>query len=310
MVELSGSSDSWLIGGVDPVTSGAENGFLQEVDRVIEILGEDQSWLGWWRRISKAPVLEIHMIVVRAGYGGPVKERFLRGRKRHLVEMRVDFDELEGLEPDERRLLALPAVLNGVSRAQQSLKLAGPHPEIPDIARPARLSAATLRRRRLRELRGETTASVSHVRFRDNDDTSVGAPDPHSVSAAQTSRTVRTPDVIGQDRAAGQPVVEIHVPLNIASGASPGDPREQTGWIDVIEDFLNDEASDGSFVVFDDGEELGDVYVFFVAGPSEEILLSAAREVASLPGVPAGAFAVVTDDKSECIGTGRHVALG
>ena len=36
--------------------------------------------------------------------------------------------EFEALEPDERRLLALPAVLDGVSRARQTLKLAGQHP--------------------------------------------------------------------------------------------------------------------------------------------------------------------------------------
>jgi len=49
------------------------------------------------------------MIVVKAGYDGVLEERVVRGRKRHLVEMRVDFGELEALEPDERRLLALPS---------------------------------------------------------------------------------------------------------------------------------------------------------------------------------------------------------
>jgi hypothetical protein len=111
--------------------------------------------------ISKAPVLELHMIVVRAAYEGSVEERVVRGRKRHLVEMRIDFRELEALEPDERRLLALPAVLEGVSRAQQALKLSGEHPEIPDSVRPAPLSAGTLRRRSLRELRGQTNAPTA-----------------------------------------------------------------------------------------------------------------------------------------------------
>lgn len=40
------------------------------------------------------------------------------------------------------------------------------------------------------------------------------------------------------------------------------------------------------------------------------MLLSAAARVATLGGVPAGAFAVVTDENSTRFGTGRRVALG
>jgi hypothetical protein len=310
MVDLNGAEDYWLDGGVDARTMGAENGFLQEVDRVVEILGEDESWLAWWRRISKAPVLELHMIVVRAAYHGAVEERVVRGRKRHLVEMRIDFHELEALEPVERRLLALPAVLEGVSRAQQALKLSGQLPGIPDTVRPAPLSAGTLRRRRLRELRGDTNAPLPQNPFPDKGDRQTGTPTVRSVLRPQAARLTSSPAVGSQDPIGGQLVVEIHLPLNGAGGIPPGDPGYEFGWIDVIEEFLDDESSDGSFDIYDDGEEIGQAYVFFVAGAPEELLLSVAAEVAALPGVPSGAFAVVTDDNSEEMGTGRRVALG
>ena len=52
MGDLDDAEDYWLEGGVEAVTMGAENGFPQEVDRIIEFLGADGSWLAWWRRIS------------------------------------------------------------------------------------------------------------------------------------------------------------------------------------------------------------------------------------------------------------------
>lgn len=268
-----------------------------------------ESWLSWWRRISTAPVLELHMIVVRAAYDGAVEERVVRGRKRHLVEMRIDFGELEALEPDERRLLALPAVLEGVSRARRALKLSGEHPEIPDSVRPGPLSAGTLRRRRLRELRSETNAPIGQNPFPDGGERQTSSPTVRSVLRPQAARLTPIPDVASQDPSGGQLVVEIHLPLNGAGGIAPGDPGYEFGWIDDIEDFLDDESSDGSFDIYDDGEEIGAAYVFFVAGAPEEVLLRVAADVAALPGVPSGAFAVVTDDKSEEIGTGRRVAL-
>ena len=309
MVELNGAEDYWLEGGVDARTMGAENGLLQEVDRVVELLGEDESWLSWWRMISKAPVLELHMIVVRAAYEGSVEERVVRGRKRHLVEMRIDFRELEALEPDERRLLALPAVLEGVSRAQQALKLSGEHPEIPDSVRPAPLSAGTLRRRRLRELRGQTNAPILQNPFPGRGERQTGAPTVRSVLRPQAARLTPIPAVASQDPSGRQLVVEIHPPLSGAGGIPPGDPGYEFGWIDDIEELLDDESSDGSFDVYDEGEEIGEAYVFFVAGAPEEVLLRVAADVATLTGVPSGAFAVVTDDQSEEIGNGRRVAL-
>jgi hypothetical protein len=307
MGDLNGAEDYWLEGGVDALAMGAENGFLQEVDRVIELLGADESWLAWWRRISKAPVLELHMIVVRAGYDGAVEERVVRGRKRHLVEMRIDFQGLEALEPDERRLLALPAVLEGVSRAQQTLKLSGEHPGIPDSMRPAPLSAGTLRRRRVRELRGETNAPLLQDQFPDRGYRQT--PTVRSVLRPQAAQLKPIPAVASRDPSGGQLIVEIHLPLNGAGGILPGDPGYEFGWIDDIAEFLDDESSDGSFDIYDEGEDIGEAYVFFVAGAPKAVLLGVAADVAALPGVPSGAFAVVTDDKSEEIGTGRRVAL-
>jgi hypothetical protein len=306
MVDPNGAAGYWLEGGVEGGTMGAENGFLQEVDRVVELLGEDESWLAWWRGISTAPVLEIHMIVVRAAYEGTLEERVVRGRKRHLVEMRIDFGQLEVLEPDERRLLALPAVLEGVSRAQQALNLSGEQPPLPDSVRPAPLAAGTLRRQRLRELRGEPNVPLPQDPFLHWDASTSTV---RSVLRPQEAQLTPLPRGALQDPVAGQLVVEIHVPLNGAGGIPPGDPAYEFGWIDDIEEFLDDESSDGSFDLYDDGEEIDGAYVFFVAGAPEDVLLSVAANVAALPGVPSGAFAVVTDDTSEDIGTGRRVAL-
>ncbi len=102
-------------------------------------------------------------------------------------------------------------------------------------------------------------------------------------------------------------VVEIHVPLLAASGLAENE--YQFPWIDDVQDFLADLDESGGVQEFDDGEEDGDVYIFFITGNSEEALLAVASEVAVLGGVPAGAFAMVTDDEAEEFGMGRRVAL-
>ncbi|MGN9796322.1 hypothetical protein ACTMTU_35275 [Streptomyces sp. OZ13] len=102
-------------------------------------------------------------------------------------------------------------------------------------------------------------------------------------------------------------VVEIHVPLlptpNLADGAYP------FRWIEEVDDFLAGLEDEGDAEVFDDGEEDGDAYVFFVTGAGEDHLLTVASRVATLPGVPAGTFAVVSDDQAEEIGVGRRVTI-
>ncbi|MGW7360829.1 hypothetical protein ACWGI0_30450 [Streptomyces sp. NPDC054802] len=102
-------------------------------------------------------------------------------------------------------------------------------------------------------------------------------------------------------------VVEVHVPLPPMPGLPDG--SHPFPWIEEVEDLLSDLEDQGEVEVFDDGEEAEDVYVFFLTGASEEALLAAASRVATLPGVPAGAFAVVSDDEAEEFGQGRRVIL-
>ncbi|MEV2240424.1 hypothetical protein [Micromonospora sp. NPDC049891] len=101
-------------------------------------------------------------------------------------------------------------------------------------------------------------------------------------------------------------LVEIHIPLVPATGGEPSDYAYP--WIDQVEDLLSDLEDDGTVEVYDDGEENGDVYVFFIAGATEASLLAAASRVAALDGVPAGVFAVVADDAAPD-GAGRRVDL-
>src|SRR4051812_46794821 len=102
-------------------------------------------------------------------------------------------------------------------------------------------------------------------------------------------------------------VLEIHVPLlpapDLPDGCYP------FPWIEEVEDFLTDSEDQGEVEVFDDGEEDEDLYVFFVTGADEEGLLAVASRVATLPGVPAGAFAVLSDDEAGESGPGRRVRL-
>ena len=102
-------------------------------------------------------------------------------------------------------------------------------------------------------------------------------------------------------------VVEIHVPL--APAADVADGEYGYPWIDDVEERLAALEESGEAEVFDDGEEDGDEYVFFVTGASEEQLLKAASVIASSEGVPGGMYAVVTSDGAEEFGTGKRVPL-
>ncbi|MEU4328499.1 hypothetical protein [Nonomuraea dietziae] len=102
-------------------------------------------------------------------------------------------------------------------------------------------------------------------------------------------------------------VVEIHVPLREAPGLAQDE--YPFPWIEKIEDFLGRMEDQGQVEVFDDGEEFGDVYIFFIIGVEEDGLLAVASRVASLDGVSDGAFAMVTDDEAEEFGQGRRVKL-
>ena len=101
-------------------------------------------------------------------------------------------------------------------------------------------------------------------------------------------------------------VLEIHVPLVAADAPDGEDPY---AWIDDVEDFLAECEEDGRLEVLDDGEEIGADYVFFITGAPEDELLAVALEVARLPFVPEGAFAVVAEEDQAEIGAGRRVDL-
>jgi hypothetical protein len=105
-------------------------------------------------------------------------------------------------------------------------------------------------------------------------------------------------------------LVEVHIPLSLPKELEEGE--EPFPWIDEVSEFLaeleDDPAAEGA-AQYEDGEEFGDNYVFFLHGASEASLLAAATRVARMPGVPAGAFAMVTDTDAAEFGLGTRVDL-
>ena len=101
-------------------------------------------------------------------------------------------------------------------------------------------------------------------------------------------------------------IVEIHIPLTPASDLGEGD--YPFPWIDDVEEFLGSlDGADGE--EYDSGEELGDEYLFFLSGASEQQLVGVTRRVAALPRVPAGVYATLNDSEGD-MGEGRRVGLG
>ena len=102
-------------------------------------------------------------------------------------------------------------------------------------------------------------------------------------------------------------VVELHVPLVATPGLSANE--YQYPWIMQVEDAVAalDEATDGA-TDYDDGEEVGEDYLFFLTGDDEAKVLAAAKRVASASYVPAGAFLIVNDSEGD-MGEGRRVEL-
>ena len=93
-------------------------------------------------------------------------------------------------------------------------------------------------------------------------------------------------------------MVEIHFPVTA-----------EDEWIDDVGDYMIDLEDEFGITEYEDGEEVGDDYVFFIAGASERTLLAAASRVAVRKGVPAGAYAMVTDTAAAKVGLGRRVSL-
>ena len=128
-----------------------------------------------------------------------------------------------------------------------------------------------------------------------------------------------------------QLIVEIHIPLVETRGGllagpepdleiEPGAELEvergaglglevEFSWIAAVEEYLVKREESGEFEVYDDGESLGGDYLFFLTGADEQTLLSIAADVARLPGIPTGAYAIVTDDEADELGAGRREPL-
>ncbi|MGM1018658.1 MAG: hypothetical protein ACQEW8_14080 [Actinomycetota bacterium] len=100
-------------------------------------------------------------------------------------------------------------------------------------------------------------------------------------------------------------IVEVHVPLEKSPGLA--EDEYDYPYLETIEEYLF--ALDGEHgEMYDDGEQLGDEYLYFVSGASEAELIGLARQIASLPGVPTGIYATVTDSDAD-MGEGRVVDL-
>jgi len=101
-------------------------------------------------------------------------------------------------------------------------------------------------------------------------------------------------------------IVEIHIPLVATPGLTAGE--YQFPWIDQVDQYIGELDPSTGAQGYDDGEELGHDYVFFLTGDDEARVLRVAGEVAGLDGVPDGVYAVVTDDQHD-MGDGRRVEL-
>lgn len=102
-------------------------------------------------------------------------------------------------------------------------------------------------------------------------------------------------------------ILEIHVPLS----ASPQDDQEDLSWIDTVDDHLASLA--GPAEALDDSEEWHTEegqpeYLFFLSNASEQDLISVARDVSHLPGVPSGVYVTLNTPDGE-MGEGRRLDL-
>lgn len=101
-------------------------------------------------------------------------------------------------------------------------------------------------------------------------------------------------------------VVEVHVPLTPTPGLQDGD--YQYPWIEDVEEFMETLEGSADGEEYDSGEELGQEYLFFLAGAPESRLIVLAQQIANLPTVPAGVYVTVNDSEGD-MGEGRRVDL-
>ena len=102
-------------------------------------------------------------------------------------------------------------------------------------------------------------------------------------------------------------VVEVHVPLtpdrNVGEGENP------FPWIEDLQEFTQELEEAGDVFVVEEGDEFDGAYVIVITGAEESALLGVANSVASLPGIPTGVFAMLTDDEAEELGQGTRVDI-
>lgn len=82
----------------------------------------------------------------------------------------------------------------------------------------------------------------------------------------------------------------------------------QFPWLIDVEQHLHDLEDQDEVELFDDGEEVGDEYLFFLTGRPDAELIEAASRIASRPGVPAGAYIVLNTGHDD-FGIGKRIDL-
>lgn len=102
-------------------------------------------------------------------------------------------------------------------------------------------------------------------------------------------------------------VVEVHIPMTPSKDVPEGEYAFP--WIDDVMEYLVELEEIGEVLIYDDAQEWGDYYVYFLTGSSEADLLATAVAIAERQGVPAGVYAMVTDSEAEAFGMGRRVDL-
>jgi len=88
------------------VHNGLTHHVFREAARVEPLFNASAEWRGWWRSTSKAPALDLVIVVVWPDKTPPddrfLPERVVRGRKQHFVRLHLDADSrLGNLSPTD-----------------------------------------------------------------------------------------------------------------------------------------------------------------------------------------------------------------
>lgn len=109
---------------------------FDEMMRIEPLFNRSSDWRAWWSATSKAPALDLEIMVVWPKNTPPDDyfhpERVSRGRKQHWVRLHVDAGRAEALAPEERHGLTLPAVFEALDRLVTKLRLDPPPEQLPE----------------------------------------------------------------------------------------------------------------------------------------------------------------------------------